>query len=162
MFSNSPPPEVAIYCLQTTALQAENTYDMDVKQFIMRNFSVDDGHTLFTADEEAPAFLKASKILAKSNIRQHKIASNNLRVKMIPLNFTMQLGTHVEPAVSHLHLPCVTGWKAIQQKGHPLNCQQPSWSSGICSTYNDTGQGLSQQNVHWPMWIEFFYTKKLS
>lgn len=82
---------------------------MDVKQFIMRNFSVDDGHTLFTADDEAPAFLKANKILAKSNIRQHKIASNNLRVKMIPLNFTMQLGTHVEPAVSHLHLPCVTG-----------------------------------------------------
>lgn len=43
VFGNSPSPAVAIYGLHQSGLRVEPDCDADVKQFVMRDFYVDDG-----------------------------------------------------------------------------------------------------------------------
>lgn len=51
---------------------------MDSKEFVMRNFYVDDGLTSVPTKKEAIGLLNRTKsMLAASNIKLHKIASNN-------------------------------------------------------------------------------------
>lgn len=75
VFGNSPSLTVAIY-LRRAALQGQEEHGMEVKQFVLRNFYVNDGLASFSTDDDAIRVLKKTKeMLADSNIRLHKIAS---------------------------------------------------------------------------------------
>ncbi|KAJ8359027.1 hypothetical protein SKAU_G00155520 [Synaphobranchus kaupii] len=76
-FGNSPSPVVAIYSLRRAAKEAEADYGSDAKRFIDREFYVDDALKSFDTEEEAIGVLRrAQKMLAASNLRLHRIASN--------------------------------------------------------------------------------------
>ncbi|XP_034547118.1 uncharacterized protein LOC117818374 isoform X1 [Notolabrus celidotus] len=78
VFGNSPSPAVAIYGLRKAALHAEGEDGTEAKQFIMRNFYVDDALASFPTNDEAISVLKRTKdMLAESSIKLHKIASNS-------------------------------------------------------------------------------------
>lgn len=78
VFGNSPSPAVAIYGLRRAALQSQEEQDPEVKQFVLRNFYVDDGLISFpTADDAIRVLKKTKDILATSNIQLHKITSNH-------------------------------------------------------------------------------------
>ncbi|XP_061819391.2 uncharacterized protein [Nerophis lumbriciformis] len=78
VFGNSPSPAVAIYGLRRAAEEGEREHGTDAKQFIMRNFYVDDGLASFSNAEEAITVLSnAREMLVESSIRLHKIASNS-------------------------------------------------------------------------------------
>lgn len=75
VFGNSP---VAIYGLRRAAQAGEKEHGTDAKQFVIRNFYVDDGLTSLPTEKEAVDLLKRTKaMLAESNIHLHKIASNS-------------------------------------------------------------------------------------
>ncbi len=81
VFGNSPSPAVAVYCMRRAALQGENDHGSDAKHFVVRNFYVDDGLTSVSTPEEAiDLFRNTQKMLAESNLRLHKIASNSKTV----------------------------------------------------------------------------------
>lgn len=81
VFGNSPSPAVAIYALRRAAQAGEEEHGMDAKEFVNRNFYVDDGLTSVPTAEEAVDLLKRTKkMLAESNIHLHKIASNSYTV----------------------------------------------------------------------------------
>ncbi|KAF7642338.1 hypothetical protein LDENG_00259810 [Lucifuga dentata] len=81
MFGNSPLPAVAIYGLRKAAELGETKYNKDSKDFVLRNFYVDNGLTSVTSDIEAIDLLQRTKdLLAGSNLRLHKIASNSPQV----------------------------------------------------------------------------------
>ncbi|KAK7882975.1 hypothetical protein WMY93_029149 [Mugilogobius chulae] len=80
VFGNSPSPAVAIYCLRQSAAE-EMPHDPEVKQFVDRDFYVDDGLKSFPTAEGAISLIKKTQdILANSNLRLHKIASNSKTV----------------------------------------------------------------------------------
>lgn len=81
VFGNTPSPAVAIYSLRRAALHGEKEHGAEAKQFIMRNFYVDDGLSSFPTDDEAITVLKRTKeMLAESSIKLHKVASNSRAV----------------------------------------------------------------------------------
>lgn len=81
VFGNSPSPAVAIYGLRRAALQEEDEYGLEAKQFVLRDFYMDDGLASFPTSDLAIHVLKQTKeMLAVSNIRLHKIASNHKAV----------------------------------------------------------------------------------
>ncbi|KAL1252709.1 hypothetical protein QQF64_017402 [Cirrhinus molitorella] len=77
LFGNSPSPAVAVYGLRRAAKEAEADCGSDARRFIDREFYVDDALKSFSTEEEAISVLgRAQKMLAASNLRLHKIASN--------------------------------------------------------------------------------------
>lgn len=77
VFGNSPSPAIAIYGLRRAAELGEEEHGSVTKQFVFRNFYVDDGLVSLSSKSEAIDLLKgARKMLSESNIRLHKIASN--------------------------------------------------------------------------------------
>ncbi|KAI3367313.1 hypothetical protein L3Q82_008361 [Scortum barcoo] len=77
LFGNSPSPAVAVYGLRRAAKEAEADYGSDARRFVDREFYVDDALKSFSTEEEAISVLgRAQKMLAASNLRLHKIASN--------------------------------------------------------------------------------------
>ncbi len=81
VFGNSPSPAVAIYALRRAAQAGEEEHGMDAKEFVDRNFYVDDGLTSVPTEEEAVSLLKRTKnMLAESSIHLHEIASNSYTV----------------------------------------------------------------------------------
>ncbi len=77
VFGNSPSPAVAIYCLR----QSVKDSDPDVKNFVNRDFYVDDGlKSLPTAKAAVDLLKDTQRTLAGSNLRLHKIASNSKEV----------------------------------------------------------------------------------
>ncbi|XP_077369860.1 uncharacterized protein LOC144014155 [Festucalex cinctus] len=81
VFGNSPSPAVAIYGLRHAAQQGASEYGMDAKHFVDRDFYVDDGlKSLPTAAEAISLLKRTQEMLAISNLRLHKIASNNPEV----------------------------------------------------------------------------------
>ncbi|XP_073772958.1 uncharacterized protein [Danio rerio] len=77
VFGNSPSPAVAIYCLR----QSVKDGDPDVRSFVNRDFYVDDGLKSLPTEKAAIDLLKnTQRILAGSNLRLHKIASNSTEV----------------------------------------------------------------------------------
>lgn len=81
VFGNSPSPAVAIYGLRRAALVGEMDHGKDAKQFVIRNFYVDDGLTSLPTKTQAIDLLQETqKMLAESNLRLHKIASNSSKV----------------------------------------------------------------------------------
>lgn len=78
VFGNSPSPAVAIYCMRRGALQGEKEHGSEPKQYVVRNFYVDDGLTSVATTEEAINILrKTQAMLAESNMKLHEIASNS-------------------------------------------------------------------------------------
>ncbi|RXN03643.1 hypothetical protein ROHU_013311 [Labeo rohita] len=81
IFGNSPSPSVAIYGLRRAAQEYQDEYGTDSKEFVMRNFYVDDELTSVPTEEEAIDLLqRTQKMLAASNLKLHKIASNSSKV----------------------------------------------------------------------------------
>ncbi|XP_032401557.1 uncharacterized protein LOC116707960 [Xiphophorus hellerii] len=81
VFGNSPSPAVAIYCLRQAAMEGEPHHDPGVKDFVNRDFYVDDALKSFSTVKGAVSLLKNTQdVLANSNLRLHKIASNNKEV----------------------------------------------------------------------------------
>ncbi|XP_073512411.1 uncharacterized protein [Phyllobates terribilis] len=78
IFGNSPSPAVAIYGLKRSAQEVEAEYGSDVKQFIDKDFYIDDCLKAMPSNESAISLLRrAQEMLACSNLRLHKIASNS-------------------------------------------------------------------------------------
>ncbi|XP_073531981.1 uncharacterized protein [Phyllobates terribilis] len=78
IFGNSPSPTVAIYGRKRSAQEGEAEYGSDVKQFIDKDFYVDDCLKDMPSNETAISLLRrAQEMLACSNLRLHKIASNS-------------------------------------------------------------------------------------
>ncbi|XP_035808144.2 uncharacterized protein LOC118470918 [Amphiprion ocellaris] len=81
VFGNSPSPAVAIYCMRRAAQQGEKEHGSDARQFVERQFYVDDGLMSVATPEEAIDLLtRTRQMLAESNLRLHKVASNNSQV----------------------------------------------------------------------------------
>nr|XP_054604550.1 uncharacterized protein LOC129165413 [Nothobranchius furzeri] len=81
VFGNSPSPAVAIYGMRLAAKEAENENGADAQNFIEQDFYVDDALKSFpTVAEAVDVLKKAQKMLALSNLRLHKIASNKVEV----------------------------------------------------------------------------------
>ncbi|XP_053576923.1 uncharacterized protein LOC128666383 [Bombina bombina] len=81
VFGNSPSPAVAIYGLRRTAQEGEMEYGTDARQYVERDFYVDDGIKSVPTDEEAIDLLKRTqKMLSVANLRLHKIVSNSSKV----------------------------------------------------------------------------------
>lgn len=77
VFGNSPSPAVATYCLRRAASEATESTP-EAKEFVTRNFYVDDGLASFPTETDAIKTLQMSQeMLSESNIRLHKIASNS-------------------------------------------------------------------------------------
>lgn len=53
VFGNSPSPAVAIYSLRRAAQEGHKEHGKNAKQFVMRNFYVDDGLTSLPTAEKA-------------------------------------------------------------------------------------------------------------
>ncbi|XP_026005436.1 uncharacterized protein LOC113010547 [Astatotilapia calliptera] len=81
VFGNRPSPAVATYGLRRAALHGEGEFGEGAKEFIHRNFYVDDALKSLPSATAAISLLKAAQgMLAISNLRLHKIASNCLTV----------------------------------------------------------------------------------
>ncbi|XP_041432389.1 uncharacterized protein LOC121398035 [Xenopus laevis] len=78
IFGNSPSPAVAIYGLRLSAQEGEAKYGSDARSFVEKDFYVDDCLKSTPTNESAISLLKRTQeMLALSNLRLHKIASNS-------------------------------------------------------------------------------------
>ncbi|XP_077385348.1 uncharacterized protein LOC144023587 [Festucalex cinctus] len=74
VFGNSPAPAIAIYGLRRAVQTTEEEYNEKAKQFVLKNFYVNDGLASFPSHINAIQTLKSTKeMLSDSNIRLHKI-----------------------------------------------------------------------------------------
>ncbi|KAL3967947.1 NLR family CARD domain-containing protein 3 [Sarotherodon galilaeus] len=81
VFGNSPSPSVAIYSLRCAAVHGEEEFGSDARRFVEREFYVDDAlMSRPTASEAIDLMKRAQEMLATSNLRLHKIASNSSEV----------------------------------------------------------------------------------
>ncbi|XP_061886479.1 uncharacterized protein LOC133637538 [Entelurus aequoreus] len=81
VFGNSPSPAVATYGLRRAAQQGEEKYGADVRQFVERDFYVDDALKSVPTEQGAINLVKRTQeMLAASNLRLLKIASNKVEV----------------------------------------------------------------------------------
>ncbi|XP_064461872.1 uncharacterized protein LOC135372079 [Ornithodoros turicata] len=81
VFGNSPSPAVATYGLRRTAIDGEEQFGTDVREFVEKNFYVDDGLTSLPAEQAAIDLLRRTPdMLSTANLRLHKIASNSVTV----------------------------------------------------------------------------------
>ncbi|KAI4871708.1 hypothetical protein NFI96_005782 [Prochilodus magdalenae] len=81
IFGNSPSPAVAIYGLRRAAKHGEKEYGSDARHFVERNFYVDDMVlSMPTAAEAIDVLTRTQKMLADSNLRLHKFATNSKEV----------------------------------------------------------------------------------
>ncbi|XP_037572307.1 uncharacterized protein LOC119454449 [Dermacentor silvarum] len=81
VFGNSPSPAISTYGLRRTAQQAAPQFGEDARKFVERDFYVDDALKSLPREEDAISLLqRTQKMLATSNIRLHKIASNRQNV----------------------------------------------------------------------------------
>ena len=82
VFGNSPSPAVAPYGLRLSAQVGEQTFGTDMKEFVTKNFYVDDGLISLSTSEQVVDLVKRTQqaLLHGGNLRLHKIASNSERV----------------------------------------------------------------------------------
>ncbi|XP_062585397.1 uncharacterized protein LOC134247072 [Saccostrea cucullata] len=78
VFGNSPSPAIATYGLRKTVENA----DLDVKDFVNRNFYVDDGLISLPSETDAISLMKRtqSTMQSEGKLRLHKITSNKRTV----------------------------------------------------------------------------------
>lgn len=79
VFGNKPSPSIANYALHKTAGVASSSYGEDVRDFVQRNFYVDDGLTSLPTKEEAIDLLTRTMdaLMTLGKIRLHKFVSND-------------------------------------------------------------------------------------
>ncbi|XP_040077158.1 uncharacterized protein LOC120849101 [Ixodes scapularis] len=81
VFGNSPSPAVVTYGLRKTAQEGEEGFGKDAREFVEKDFYVDDGlKSLPTADGAIDLLKRTQQMLAVCNLRLHKIVSNSSRV----------------------------------------------------------------------------------
>ena len=81
LFGNTSSPAIATCGLRKTALDGEQEYGTDAREFVEKDFYVDDGLKSMSNSEEAIDLLRRTKaMLAAANLRLHKIASNDPKV----------------------------------------------------------------------------------
>lgn len=81
VFRNNPSPAVATYGLRRAAQQGEEKYGADVRQFVDRDFYVDDALKSVPIEQNAIDLLKRTKeMLAVSNLRLLKKTANKVEV----------------------------------------------------------------------------------
>ena len=81
LFGNTSSPAVATLALRKTAQVGENQFGSDAREFVERNFYVDDGLKSLPGSKESIDLLQRTQaMLATANLRLHKIASNNAEV----------------------------------------------------------------------------------
>ena len=82
VFGNSPSPAIATLGLRKIADMSEESHGSDVKEFIRRNFYVDDGLASCSTDKEAIDLMRKTQDAMKQygNLRLHKVASNSEEV----------------------------------------------------------------------------------
>ena len=81
LFGNTSLPAVATTALRLTARTEERNYGTDAREFIERDFYVEDGLKSTSNCEEAISLLKRTQqMLATANLRLHKVSSNGLEV----------------------------------------------------------------------------------
>lgn len=79
VFGNSPSPAVVIFGLHQSVQCSE--MDSDIKQFVTCDFYVVDGlKSVPTVDMAVTLLRKTRDILAKSNLRLHKVAANRKEI----------------------------------------------------------------------------------
>lgn len=81
IFGNSPSPAIAIYGLRKAAKEMEPVYNSKITDLVERYFYMDDALLSFTSETEATKTVEQlQEMLAISNLRLHKIASNSVDV----------------------------------------------------------------------------------
>lgn len=82
VFGNSPSPAVATFGLRRTAEISEAEFGNDVKDYVLRNFYVDDGLSSQATSSQAIDLMKRTQqaLLKNGGLRLHKIASNDVTV----------------------------------------------------------------------------------
>ncbi|KAK7893312.1 hypothetical protein WMY93_022464 [Mugilogobius chulae] len=81
IFGNSPSPAIAIYGLRRAAKELERDYSSHTTQLVESHFYMDDALLSFTSETEATETVEQlQEMLAISNLRLHKIASNCVNV----------------------------------------------------------------------------------
>ena len=80
LFGNGPSPAVATYGLRRT-VDDGGEHDPGVKEFVQRNFYVDDGLVSKPTAEEVVTLVRNTQAaLASANLRLHKVVSNSVSV----------------------------------------------------------------------------------
>lgn len=79
VFGNTPSPAVATYGFRLAAIQAEHSFGKDVREFVERNFYVDDGLVSVPTTQKATDLVHRTKqaLMTHGNLRLHKIAFND-------------------------------------------------------------------------------------
>ncbi|XP_071138485.1 uncharacterized protein [Mytilus edulis] len=82
VFGNSPSPAVATFRLRRTAEISETEFGKDVKDYVVRNFYVDDGLNSLPNSSQAIDLMRRTQEALKTNggLRLHKSASNDVTV----------------------------------------------------------------------------------
>ena len=81
LFGNGPSPAIATFGLRKTADDGEEKYGKATRDFVHRNFYVDDGLTSCGTESETISLVKnAQAMLATANLRLHKVVSNSVAV----------------------------------------------------------------------------------
>ncbi|KAK7891083.1 hypothetical protein WMY93_023046 [Mugilogobius chulae] len=81
IFGNSPSPAIAIYGLRRAAKELERDYSSHTTELVESHFYMDDALLSFTSETEATETVEQlQEMLAISNLRLHKIASNCVNV----------------------------------------------------------------------------------
>ncbi|PFX27728.1 hypothetical protein AWC38_SpisGene7509 [Stylophora pistillata] len=81
LFGNGPSPAVATFGLRKTAADGEEEFGEEAKKFVCRNFYVDDGLASTPTPQQAISLVTNTQaMLAKSNLRLHKVISNSVEV----------------------------------------------------------------------------------
>ena len=80
LFGNGPSPAVATYGLRRT-VDDGGKHDPGVKEFVQRNFYVDDGLVSKPTAEEVVTLVRTTQTaLASADLRLHKVVSNSVSV----------------------------------------------------------------------------------
>lgn len=96
LFGNSPSPVVATYLLQKRV--SDDSCDIDIQEFVTKNFYVDDSLALFPLKGEAMDVLLRThaKLMEEGQLRFHKFASNSqLVVNVLSILRDGQYSSHV-------------------------------------------------------------------
>ena len=81
LFGNTSSPAVATFGLRKTAQVGEAEFGSDAKEFVDKNFYVDDGLKSMPGSEQAVDLLRRTQaMLATANLRLHKISSKDPKV----------------------------------------------------------------------------------
>lgn len=81
LFGNTSSLAVATFGLKKMAQDGQDKFRQDAKEFVDKNFYVDDGLTSTPDSEQAVDLMQRTQaMLATANLRLHKIASNDPKV----------------------------------------------------------------------------------